>query len=476
MMQIHAALRSISIGLIIGCLALPALAKEYPDITPIVDKAGKAVVNIITTSSETKKLVPDDLRGELEGTPLMEVLKQIYGDKLEEKLSGKGPSLGSGCIISADGYIVTNYHVIEGANRILVRLVDRREFPATVIGVDTGTDLALLKISSKDLPFVTLGDSSKLKVGEWVLAIGSPFGFENTVTVGVISAVGRSLNSERYVPFIQTDAAINPGNSGGPLLDLQGTVVGINSQIVSESGNFAGLSFAIPINIVKRIVDQIKEKGSVSRGWLGLAFQDLDKDLADSFGLDSAKGALVSQVVPKSPAAIAGFKEGDIIIEFNGKEILRATDVPPIVGMMPVDSKVAVKVIRNKGPMQLSLVLTQYNQVQEGTNTDAKKVYPVSLDNRSNAGISVRELEDFERVALGENENGVMVIHISGKGWSNAGIRRGDIILSINSKSLKDVKSFYQAVKDSNSPDAPISVLISRTGEVQRYLAVKLVK
>ncbi len=453
------------------CLYLQsALADETPNFTQVVDSAGKSVVNIITTSKESKKLIPDDLRDDLEGTPLMDVLKQMFGDKLDENLSGKGPGLGSGSIISADGYIITNAHVIENAGEIYVRLKDRREFPAKIVGRDSGTDLALLKIDAKDLPFLTYADSNKIKVGEWVLAIGSPYGFENTLTVGVISATGRSLGNEHYVPFIQTDAAINPGNSGGPLLNLKGELIGINSEIISESGSFAGLSFAVPSDVVKNVIAQLKETGSVSRGWLGLAFQDLDRNLAESFGLSSVKGALISKVVPDSPASKAGMKPGDVITEFNGQDIIRATDLPPIVGVLPLNSQVPIKVIRQKKEVALSVTITKY--VQPEKVVAKKEIISPRLD-KFHQDINVRDLEDFERNAMENDQQGVIVVYVKGKPWSLGGLRRGDIILSLNNQPVESTKDFYNALREAD-PEHPITILVTRPGDVQRYLAIKL--
>lgn len=458
---------------VMSFVVLPVFAKDLPEFTPVIETAGKSVVNIITVNKETKKLVPDNVRGDLEGTPLMEVLKQMFGDKLEENLSGKGPGLGSGTIISADGYIVTNSHVIDGADEIYVRLQDRREFRAKVIGKDSGTDIALLKIEAENLPFLSYADSSLIKVGEWVLAIGSPYGFENTVTVGVVSATGRSLGSERFVPFIQTDAAINPGNSGGPLLNLQGEVIGINSQIITESGSFAGLSFAVPANVLKSVVAQLKEHGSVSRGWLGLAFQDLDRDLAESFGLKSAKGALISKVIPDSPAAKAGMKEGDIITQFNGKDIIKATDLPPIVGMLPIDSKVPIKVLRQAREMDVSLILSKFSE-QDTAVLSKKEIFGPRLD-KVHQEISVRDLEEFEKEAMSGNQTGVMVVNVQGKPWALAGVRRGDIITIFNGKSITNTKDFYSNVKAADIEHA-IPLLVTRPGDVQRFLAVKMAK
>jgi len=442
-----------------------------PDFTPVIDKAGMSVVNVITTKEEPSKLVPDNVRQDLEGTPLMDLLKQMYGDKLEEKLSGKGPSLGSGSIISKDGYIVTNFHVVEGASKITVRMKDRREFPAVLIGSDNGTDLALLKIEASDLPYLPYAEPNAIKVGQWVIAIGAPFGFENSVTVGVISALGRSLGQERYVPFLQTDAAINPGNSGGPLLNEKGELVGINSQIVSESGNYAGLSFAVPSDVVKNVVDQLKAKGSVARGWLGLAFQDLDRGLADSFGIKTAKGALVSKVLPNSPAAKVGIREGDVITEFNGHEIVKATDLPPIVGLLAINTKVPMKVIRDQNELEISIVLSKYTQTDRAEGQGKKVSLGSKLDDMQK-GITVRELEDYEQSALAKDQTGVAVVYANAKPWASAGLRRGDIIVTINNKKVDDSSEFYKVLR-SVDKDKSIPLLVVRPGEMQHYISIK---
>ncbi len=462
-----------AITLLFIFISTTTYAVQLPDFTQIVNTSGKGVVNVITLNKDSKKMVPDNVREDLEGTPLMDVLKQMFGDKLEENLSGKGPGLGSGTIISADGYIVTNLHVIDGADTIYVRLNDKREFPAKVIGKDVGTDIALLKIDADNLPFLKYADSNGIKVGEWVLAIGSPYGFENTLTVGVVSATGRSLGTERYVPFIQTDAPINPGNSGGPLLDTNGDVIGINSQIITESGSYAGLSFAVPSNVVKTVVEQLQKTGSVSRGWLGLAFQDLNRDLADSFGLKMVKGALISKVIPNSPADKAGIKEGDIITEFNGTDIVKATDLPPIVGMLPIDSKVPMKLIRSKKELDVSVVLSKFNEDDNSMIDIRKKNLKLPSFDKLQQDITVRELEAFEKADMASDKKGVMVQDVRGDSWINGGLRRGDFIRSINGKPITNVKEFYDAVHSAKS-DHAISMLISRQGDVQRFLAVKL--
>lgn len=462
--------------LLLLMFAHPALAVNPPDFTAIVAKTGDAVVNITTVSDDGKKMLPDDLRTQLEGTPLMDMLRQMYGDKLDEKLSGKGPSLGSGTVISSDGYIVTNYHVIENARDITVRLHDRREFKATVVGRDPSTDLALIKIDANNLPYLNYADSNDVKVGQWVLAIGSPFGFENSLSTGVISATGRSFGNERYVPFIQTDAAVNPGNSGGPLLNLQGEIIGINSQIISESGGFSGLSFAVPSNTIKAVVAQLKEHGSVSRGWLGLAFQDLDAQLAASFGLHSINGALVSRVMPTSPSAQAGIHEGDVITHFNNTEIKQATDLPPIVALLPVNAKVPVTVMRDGKPIAITLILSAYdaskNAINTITNTPAASA---GLDDL-HASITVRELQPFELATLDvgndSTNHGIVVMRLDNKAWEDGGLKVGDVILKVNQHWINNTSQFYDSIKNLEK-NQPISLLVTRPGEVQHYVAVK---
>ncbi|MFO1258746.1 MAG: Do family serine endopeptidase [Gammaproteobacteria bacterium] len=448
---------------------LVGFATNLPDFTEVVELSGKAVVNITTTSSnqEAKQLVSDDLRLEIEKTPLMNVLREVFGDKLEETLSGQGPGVGSGTIVSSDGYIVTNYHVINGADEIFVRLKDRRGYLAKVIGVDLGTDLALIKIDAKDLPYLELEKDAIPKVGQWVIAIGSPFGFENTVTVGVVSALGRNLGEERYVPFIQTDVAINPGNSGGPLIDAEGHVVGINSQIVSESGNFAGLSFSVPASVVKSVVSQIKEKGFVTRGWIGLAFQDLTRELAESFGMQKVKGALIAKVMPGSPAAKAGIEQGDIIVEFNGEDVIFASDLPPKVGLIPIDSFVNVTILRNQKTLPFKVKIESVPQIRSQVLT----FNPISAD-QTHYGIRVRDMEGAELTQL-SGVKGVVVDHVDSKIWIRAGIREKDVIVSIDKKLVTNAKAFY-SVLSSLPRNQNISLLVARSGEVERYVAVKL--
>ena len=313
---------------------------QLPDFTTLVNQASPAVVNISSTRARPDPLSQPS-RPDRQG--LEDWLERFFGrdmpapDEPGMPVPMPAESLGSGFIVSSNGDILTNYHVVAEAEEILVKLSDRRQFEATLVGHDRQSDLALLHIKAEDLPVVKLGDSDKLKVGEWVLAIGSPFGFDHSVTAGIVSAKQRSLSSEQYVPFIQTDVAINPGNSGGPLFNLRGEVVGVNSQIFSRSGGYMGLSFAIPINVALNTVEQLRKQGYVSRGWLGVVVQEVTRELAESFGLGRPEGALVVRVVPGSPAEEAGMQVGDVILKFNGQSVERSASLPVLVGQAFVD-------------------------------------------------------------------------------------------------------------------------------------------
>jgi len=351
--------------------------------------------------------------------------------------------MGSGFIISPDGYILTNNHVVEGADEVIIRLLDRRELTAEVVGVDTKTDLALLKVEGQDLPVAPIGNSENLKVGEWVIAIGSPFGFDYTVTSGIVSAKGRSLPSENYVPFIQTDVAINPGNSGGPLFNLDGKVVGINSQIYTRSGGFMGVSFAIPIDVAMDVVSQLKEKGYVSRGWLGVLIQEVNKDLAESFGLKKPHGALIAQVMPNSPAMDAGLQPGDIITRYNGKEIGRSTELPHLVGRTKPGEKAKLNVVRQG--KERTFTITIGTLPDEEARPKAKEAEePVKADNPLN--IKVRNLNDAEKERF-KVSGGVLVTEVFEGPAMDAGVRSGDVISSINNQSISSVKEFNKIVK-----------------------------
>jgi serine protease Do len=452
-------------------------ARELPDFVPLVQKNSAAVVNISTTSKR-----PIHGTGEFnipENSPFHDFLKKFFGDQMPDQGDGgAGPyeeysSLGSGFIISNDGYVITNNHVIKDADQIIVRMNDRREFVAKVVGTDERSDVAVLKIDAKDLPTVQLGESKDLKVGEWVLAIGSPFGFDYSVTSGIISAIGRSLPNENYVPFIQTDAAINPGNSGGPLFDMDGKVIGVNSQIYSRTGGFMGLSFAVPIDVVKNVYQQLRESGHVSRGWLGVLIQDVTRELAESFGMKQPHGALVAKVLPDSPADNAGFKVGDIITSFNNKNVTYSSDLPPMVGNTPVGSKVPVKVLRQGQKKTLEVTIAELPEQAEMAGGQNGGQPGAAAGNALNIVVENPSADQRNQLGL-EPGQGVLVTRISEGPASKAGIRQGDVILLMNNDKVTDVKKFDE-IMDSLPKGKSIPILIQRRGN-PIFLALKLEK
>jgi serine protease Do len=449
-------------------------ARELPDFTELVEKNGAAVVNISTTQKikhpRTSRQQPFKGEDVPEG-PFGDLFRHFFGDEGGREFEDfDSKSLGSGFIISKDGYLLTNYHVIKDANEIIVRLSDRRELVAEMVGNDPRSDIALLKIEGDDLPVVEIGNSSSLKVGEWVLAIGSPFGFDYSVTAGIVSAKGRNLPRENYVPFIQTDVAINPGNSGGPLFNLDGKVVGINSQIYSRTGGFMGLSFAIPIDMVMNVVSQLKDSGHVARGWLGVLIQDVTRELAESFGMSKPRGALVAKVLPDSPAEKAGFQVGDVVIKFDGKKIVRSSNLPPVVGMTPVGKNVKVEILRNGKSKKLTVNLGELPE------DDAKLALAPSpkaaSDNKLN--IVVTDLTAEQRKGLEIKENGVLVNNVSSGPARKAGVRRGDVILMINNTDVKNTNQFKDIV-DSLPAGKSVPLLVQRRGGPV-FLALKLTK
>jgi serine protease Do len=353
-------------------------------------------------------------------------------------------SLGSGFIISADGYILTNAHVVEAADEINVKLNDKREFKAKVIGADKRTDIALIKIDASGLPAVKFGDPNKLKVGEWVIAIGSPFGFENTVTAGIVSAKGRSLPQENFVPFIQTDAAVNPGNSGGPLFNMRGEVVGINSQIYSRTGGFMGLSFSIPIDVANDIANQLKTGGRVTRGRIGVVIQPVTKELAESFGLPRPAGALVSSVEKGSPAEKAGIEAGDVILKFGGRDVNSSDDLPRLVGGTKPGAKAAMQLMRNKALRDVTVVVgempdeTRTAQRSQRRGPGGKP--PAESVNRLGMTLSEPTAEQKKELKI---TGGILVEDVQGAA-AKAGIRRGDIILAVNNQDVKSLEQFGQ--------------------------------
>ena len=360
---------ALAVAFLTFSLSAKVQAEGLPDFEKLISEQGQAVVQISVTGRQevSSRNVP-----ELQQLP--EPLRRYFESLPQQPMPELMPStgFGSGFIISQDGLIVTNAHVVDGATEITVSLPDRREYSASIVGSDERSDIAVLKVDATDLPTLALGDSSDVNVGQWVLAIGSPFGFEYTATQGIISAVSRTLPNENYVPFIQTDAAVNPGNSGGPLFDTDGQVIGVNAQIFSRSGGFMGLSFAIPINVVKSVVDQLTTTGYVSRGWLGVLIQNVDSALAASFGLDRPIGALVSRVTANSPAASAGLKDGDIILSFNNESIDRSSDLPPLVGLIPVGDSVEVEVLRERRRLTLNVTIAELKEdraIRTGTGS-----------------------------------------------------------------------------------------------------------
>ena len=362
---------------------------------------------------------------------------------------------------------MTNYHVVKDGDEIIVRLSDHRELKAEVIGVDPRSDVALLKVDATGLPVARIGESSDLEVGEWVLAIGSPFGFDHSATAGIVSAKGRSLPRENYVPFIQTDVAINPGNSGGPLFNQAGEVVGVNSQIYSRTGGYMGLSFAIPIEVAMDVADQLKTSGKVSRGWLGVLIQDVTLDLAESFGMKRPRGALVAKVLPDSPALAAGINVGDVIVDFNGQDVMNSSSLPPIVGSSTVGVKLPVVVIRNGREKTLHVKL--------GELPDDEVVAETSIKSENKAtnrlGISALDLSDKKKEELGI-EAGIQVGHLVTGAASQAGVRKGDIILAIDGKTVTDLEQFEKIVEGLTAGKS-VALLVQRDGS-PTFLAIKV--
>ena len=451
-------------------LSLPLAAQAaLPDFTRIVDEAKDSVVNISTKtrakSSSTREYNIPELP---EGSPFGELFEKFFDRDEIERGRRDAQSLGSGFIISADGYILTNHHVIAGADEVIVRMANRKEFIAKIIGSDEASDVAVLKVEAEKLPVLEFGDSDELKVGEWVLAIGSPFGFDHSVTAGIVSAKGRSLPSDNYVPFIQTDVAINPGNSGGPLFNLDGEVVGINSQIYSRTGGFMGLSFAIPIEMAVDVANQIKETGTVSRGWLGVLIQEVTRELAESFGMNDPHGALVAKVLDDSPAAAAGLEVGDVIVEFNGKKVIRSSSLPPLVGRAKVGQQAQVTVIRNKQRRDIGV------QIAELPGAITQAAYTPEDDKvieESALGMKVEALGSEARKRL-KIENGVQVVEVDEAGPANdAGIMKGDVITMIDNRAIDSVGDF-EVVTDELKSGKSVALLVQRrAGPV--FLAIR---
>ena len=464
--------RGTLVGLWFVGLACPIQAaglRALPDFIPLVESNGPAVVNISTTQLVKRPAWPG---AELEppespeGGPFNDFLRRYFGENetLPEFFDNK--SLGSGFIISADGYILTCAHVVENASEILVRLTDRREFIAKIIGADRRSDVALLKIQATHLPLVRTGDPRNVRVGEWVLAIGSPFGFENSATVGIVSAKGRSLPRENYVPFIQTDVAINPGNSGGPLFNLQGEVIGINSQIYSRTGGFMGLSFAVPIDIAMEVTKQLKASGRVQRGWIGVTIQDVTRELAESFGMKNPHGALVADVLPDGPAAKSDLRVGDVVVEYEGRRINLSADLPPLVGQTLPGKRAKVGIIR--AGQALTQLVTIAELPEEANEAQPEPTVP---QQPSVLGMQLKELTPSQRQQLGITQ-GVLVDKVTEGPALKAGLHPGDVILQVLGKPVRSVAELRDMIPKLPR-HKPIPMLVRR-GAAALFLAIRL--
>lgn len=438
-----------------------------PDFTGLVQESVPAVVNIRVTQ------FGDRVRPDVEGAQNphdMEEIPEFFRRFFDVPgQPGYGTpdrqGAGSGFIIEEDGYIMTNHHVVENADQIIVRLNDRREFEAELIGSDPLSDIALLKIDADDLPTLELGHSEKLRPGEWVVAIGSPFNFEQSVTAGIVSAKGRSTNQQQYVPFIQTDVAINRGNSGGPLLNMDGEVVGINSWILSSGGGYMGLSFSIPIETASAAAQQLREHGRVERGLLGVQVGQVDRELAEALNLDRTVGALVNEVNAGSAAEKAGIQVGDVILEFDGVEVESSGDLPPLVGANPPGTKAEVLVSRNGERRTFTVVLDALEDF-----ADDERLAAEGGAARSNAlGLQVEPIGSDQRRALGDPEGGVLIAGVESDAAYRAGVRRGDVILAINNQPVEDVESFDEIVESLPAGKA-VALRIMREG-VTRFIA-----
>lgn len=430
---------------------MPTAFADLPDFTRLIEANSPAVVKIRAVEQ-----TPERRRQQVPQGQVPDIFRDFFGQPHQRRR--KAEAMGSGFFISSDGYILTNNHVIGDADEITVRLNDRREYPATVVGADPRSDLALLKIDAKGFPSVTLAAAGNLKVGEWVVAIGSPFGLDYSASAGIISAIGRSIPTARgedYVPFIQSDVAINPGNSGGPLFNLNGEVVGVNSQIYTRSGGSIGLSFAIPISVVTEVVDQLKQKGFVDRGWLGVYIQDVNKDLAESLGLEKPAGALIAQVEPGSPADKAGIEAGDVVIEFNGRSILEASDLPHTVGLMAPGKKAPAVIVRKGKERKLTVTVGARpgDDIAETGDSGGGDVL----------GLVVDDISDEIRMKW-RLSGGVMVkkVGVDSPG-AEAGLQEGDVIVQLGYQTIADLDD-YGAVLEEIPSGTPVALRFFRRG------------
>ncbi len=454
------------------CSLAVAQTRALPDFADLAEKQGPTVVNISTTQVSRAQAAGSPFPFD-ESDPAFEFFKRfmprVPGGGAPREFENK--SLGSGFIISGDGYILTNAHVVDGADEVTVRLTDKREFKAKIVGADKRTDVALIKIEASGLPVAKLADPAQLRVGEWVVAIGSPFGFDNSVTAGIVSAKGRSLPQENYVPFIQTDVAINPGNSGGPLLNMRGEVVGINSQIYSRSGGYMGVSFAIPIDVAMDIQHQLRASGKVSRGRLGVVIQEVSKELADSLGLARPMGAVVNSVERGGPADKAGLEPGDVILKFDGKAINASADLPRLVAATRPGAKALVQVWRKGAYRDIAVVVGEMQEERQVAARQGKQRAPEQAANR--LGLVVSELTPEQRRDL-KLSGGLLIEDVRGAG-ARADLKAGDVIIAVISKgATTEVKTADQLNRLLAQFDKGSNVtLLIRRGEMQTFITIK---
>ena len=438
-----------------------------PDFTKLMEQEGATVVNIQATKQTENNADQTDHSPFPEDDPFYDFFKRLVPNapQLQAPDEDKDQNFGSGFIISANGYILTNSHVVSGMNSIKVTLNDKREFSAKLIGSDTQSDVALLKIEAEGLPTVKIGDVKTLRIGEWVAAIGAPFGFENSITAGIVSAKGRSLPNENYTPFIQTDVAINPGNSGGPLFNLRGQVVGINSQIYSRSGGFMGISFAIPIDVAMNVAEQLKANGKVQRGQLGVVIQEVSYDLAKSFGLDKASGALIAKIMPNSAAQQAGLQVGDIVRKVNGEEVRASSDLPVMVGSIMPGKEVTLSIWRGGKQTDVKVKL---GSAAEQTETSAKEAEHPQHEG-SHDGFTVENAGVTLQVENADGKQRLIVLRVSGAA-ERAGLKRGDEIIAVSQISVNDESTFRSALESSGKN---VPLLVQRDGNTL-FLALNL--
>ncbi len=453
--------------LVVVVSATAAGAADLPDFTALVEQYGPAVVNVQATGTVSNQM-PD-----MDGQDVPEIFRRFFGP-IPSPHQGLRRSMGSGFVISADGYVLTNNHVVDGADTVTVRLSDRRELKAKVVGTDTQYDIALLKVDATGLPVVKIGDSKSVKAGQWVAAIGSPFGFDHSVTQGIVSAIGRSFGpaDQQYVPFIQTDVPINRGNSGGPLFNLDGQVIGINSQIFSNTGGYMGVSFAIPIDIAMSAVDQIKETGHVSRGMIGVQIQNIDRALAQSLGLPRTGGALVNKVTPGSGSDKAGIRVGDVILGYNGSDVVSSGDLPPMVGATRPGSSAQLSIFRDGKTLTIPVVVGELpaNALSQATGSA-----PATVKANNPLGIVVEDLTGDQRQQLGLQSNeGVVVTHVIGSAARRAALAPGDVILMVGRKAVGSAAEFNAAVKGATVGQSVM--LLVRRDDTTSFIAIEVPK